>query len=58
MYKKKVGGTVQVVGVYVDDFISTRSSVNVIMRFKEQIKKLFAMSDLGLLYYYLGIEVK
>jgi hypothetical protein len=38
--------------------IITDSSVNNIIKFKEQMSGLFKMSDLGLLSYYLGIEVK
>jgi hypothetical protein len=38
--------------------IITDSSVNNIIKIKEQMSGLFKMSDLGLLSYYLGIEVK
>jgi hypothetical protein len=47
-----------IVGVYVDDLIITGPSTTEIGKFKEQMKNLFSMSDLGLLSYYLGIEVK
>ena len=43
---------------YVDDLIITGSSKEDIGSFKEEMKKSFEMSDLGLLSYYLGIEVK
>jgi hypothetical protein len=46
-----------IVGVYVDDLIITGSDEDEIKRFKAEMKKLFEMSDLGLLNYYLGIEV-
>jgi hypothetical protein len=45
------------VGVYVDDLIITGGSTREIEAFKNQMKNLFSMSDLGLLSYYLGIEV-
>ncbi|KAJ9566785.1 LOW QUALITY PROTEIN: hypothetical protein OSB04_002751 [Centaurea solstitialis] len=45
------------IGVYVDDLIVTGSSKKEIETFKDQMKKKFEMSDLGLLAYYLGIEV-
>lgn len=45
------------VGVYVDDLVITRSSTTDINIFKSQMQELFEMSDLGLLSYYLGIEV-
>jgi hypothetical protein len=47
-----------VVGVYVDDLVITGSSSSSIKKFKGQMAKIFRMSDLGLLSYYLGIEVK
>jgi hypothetical protein len=46
-----------VVGVYVDDLIITVSNLDNIRLFKEEMAAVFKMSDLGLLYYYLGIEV-
>lgn len=45
------------VGVYVDDLIITGTTAADIISFKEQMQKLFKMSDLGRLSYYLGIEV-
>lgn len=47
-----------VVGVYVDDLIICGPSVSSIAEFKQQMMKTFSMSDLGLLSYYLGMEVK
>jgi hypothetical protein len=52
------GGVRLVVGVYVDDLIITGNSKSEIMKFKSEMTKMFKMSDLGLLHYYLGIEVK
>ncbi|WVZ54792.1 hypothetical protein U9M48_005538 [Paspalum notatum var. saurae] len=46
------------VGVYVDDLIICGPNVGEINKFKQQMMKSFKMSDLGLLSYYLGIEVK
>ncbi|WVZ94594.1 hypothetical protein U9M48_040467 [Paspalum notatum var. saurae] len=47
-----------VVGVYVDDLVIIGASKKEIEAFKAQMKKTFRMSDLGLLTYYLGIEVE
>jgi hypothetical protein len=44
--------------VYVDDLIIIGSSSSSIKTFKNQMAVTFKMSDLGLLSYYLGIEVK
>jgi hypothetical protein len=46
-----------VVEVYVDDLVITGSSHSDIDKFKEEMKSTFQMSDLGLLKYYLGLEV-
>jgi hypothetical protein len=54
--RKKKQGTL-VVGVYVDDLIITGARMQDIKEFKE-MTALFKMSDLGLLSYYLGIEVE
>ena len=45
-------------GVYVDDLIITGTVSSCIKEFKAQMAQVFKMSDLGLLSYYLGIEVK
>jgi hypothetical protein len=44
--------------VYVDDLIISGPNVRDIVQFKFEMKKKFSMSDMGLLSYYLGIEVK
>lgn len=58
MYRKGKGVDILIVGIYVDDLIVTGSEVAGIQDFKHQMMKEFEMVDLGLLSYYLGIEVK
>jgi hypothetical protein len=58
VYKRNTEKESLLVGVYVDDLIVTGTSVSGINQFKEQMKTMFSMSDLGLLNYYLGIEVR
>ncbi|WVZ57628.1 hypothetical protein U9M48_007990 [Paspalum notatum var. saurae] len=56
VYVRGTGSGRLIVGVYVDDLVITgRSGIN---QFKADMMKLFRMSDLGLLSYYLGLEVK
>jgi hypothetical protein len=43
--------------VYVDDLVITGANRQGIQKFKK-VEKLFKMSDLGMLHYYLGIDVK
>jgi len=52
------GRTNLLVDVYVDDLIITGAKEGGVEAFKEEMKRLFRMSDLGLLSYYLGIEVR
>ncbi|MDM1625928.1 hypothetical protein HX072_24750, partial [Escherichia coli] len=57
VYKRVRNGSLILVGVYVDDLIITGSNLEGISEFKIQMQNCFRMSDLGLLSYYLGIEV-
>lgn len=47
-----------IVVVYVDYFIVTKNNTEEVKKFKQQMMSEFDMSDLGLLSYYLGIEVE
>ena len=47
-----------IIGVYVDDMIITGSKSQRIMEFKEGMKQVFEMTDLGILSSYLGIEIR
>jgi hypothetical protein len=58
IYVRRNGNVQLVVGVYVDDIIITCSDCDNIRSFKEEMAARFKMSDLCLLHYYLGIEVK
>jgi hypothetical protein len=58
MYTQGKGIHRLIVGVYVDDLVITGGDVAEIKHFKQDMKSTFQMSDLGLLNYYLGLEVK
>ncbi|KAK2993848.1 hypothetical protein RJ640_027325 [Escallonia rubra] len=47
-----------IVGLYVDDLIFTGNNVKMFDDFKKEMAKEFEMTDIGLMSYYLGIEVK
>lgn len=57
VYTRGTGNARLIVGVYVDDLIITGAHSETIQSFKGEMHSLFRMSDLGLLSYYLGIEV-
>jgi len=44
--------------LYVDDLIFMGSDETLVEEFKEEMKEEFEMTDLGLLKYFLGIEVQ
>ena len=58
LYIKENDDKIIIVDLYVDDLIFTCNDDSLIANFKEVIKIKFEMSDLGLLRYFLGIEVK
>jgi hypothetical protein len=57
MYRRNHDDDILLVEVYVDDLVITGSSSAAVEEFKEEMKSAFLMSDLGLLSFYLGIEV-
>nr|GEV88543.1 zinc finger, CCHC-type [Tanacetum cinerariifolium] len=57
IYTKTSKDLTLLIGVYVDDLIITGTPKKQINKFKAQMEEKFKMSDLGLLAYYLGIEV-
>nr|GEX41344.1 zinc finger, CCHC-type [Tanacetum cinerariifolium] len=57
IYTKASKDSLLLVGVYVDDLIITGTPKKEIDKIKAQMEEKFEMSDLGLLAYYLGIEV-
>ena len=57
VYRKTVNSSILVVAVYVDDLFVTGADKKIIDVFKVEMASKFAMSDLGKLSYYLGIEV-
>ncbi|GKC32579.1 retrovirus-related pol polyprotein from transposon TNT 1-94, partial [Tanacetum coccineum] len=58
LYNKKQGiNDLLIVSLYVDDMIYTSSSPQLIHDFQVSMKKMFDMTDLGELQYFLGLEV-
>jgi hypothetical protein len=57
IYRRGNGGNALLVGVYIDDLVIIDTKDAEVTSFKEEMKATFQMSDLGLLSFYLGIEV-
>ncbi|KAD7116621.1 hypothetical protein E3N88_03889 [Mikania micrantha] len=58
VYKRNQKGKTVIMGVYVDDLLITGECKEEINKVKKKMEENFEMTDLGLLNYYLGIEVK
>lgn len=58
LYVKKEGVELLVVCIYVDDLIYIETSVQMVESFKQKMMKDFEMTDLGVMRYFLGIQVK
>eukprot|EP00253_Pinus_taeda_P027789 PITA_27789 len=57
VYTKKVGKSLIILVLYVDDLILTGSDQNLINHVKSSLKKKFEMTDLGHLPYFFGLQV-
>jgi hypothetical protein len=57
LFVKKVGRRVVYLVVYVDDLFITGNNDDYITSIKKELQKVFDMTNLELLHYYLGIEV-
>jgi hypothetical protein len=57
IYRRGNRGNALLVGVYVDDLVITGTKDAEVPAFNEEMKVTFQMSNLGLLSFYLGIEV-
>ena len=55
--KVNAAGESLIVSIYVDDMLVTGSKIELIQRFKDEIEKIFEMTDLGVRNYFPGIEV-
>jgi len=56
--KIKESGDTLIVCLYMDDMIFTRNNPKIFGDFKQEMIKEFEMTDIGLMTYYLGIEIK
>ena len=58
LYTKQDNGNILLVCLYVDDLIFTGNNPRMFEDFKKAMAREFEMTDIGLMSYYLGIEVK
>lgn len=58
LYVKLLGNDLVIVSLYVDDLFVTGSRRDLIEDFKKEMSQVFEMTDLGIMSYFLGMEVK
>jgi hypothetical protein len=58
VYVRGIGSDLLIVGVYVDDLVVVGANQAEVIKFKGEMVRLFNMSDLGPLHYYLGKSVR
>ncbi|KAL4388514.1 hypothetical protein GQ457_09G023930 [Hibiscus cannabinus] len=58
LYIKKSDDEILVVSLYVDDLLVTGSRLQLIEKFKDEMKEVFEMTDLGEMTFFLGEEVQ
>ena len=57
LFIKKDGHNITIVAVYVDDIILTGNDIACISQLKHYLNDTFSIKDLGILHYFLGLEV-
>ena len=58
LYVKHKGNNLLIVSFYVDDLLVTGNDIRLVEEFKQEMMQAFEMTDLGLMTYFLGIEIK
>ncbi|KAJ8775065.1 hypothetical protein K2173_020069 [Erythroxylum novogranatense] len=58
LYTKKVAGSIVVISLYVDDILVTGNDCKQINQLKHDLMQTFEMTDLGVMTYFLGMEIK
>ena len=58
LYVKHQSNEVLMISLYVDDLLVTGNNAGMIQEFKQEMMKVFEMTDLGLMTFFLGLEIK
>ena len=57
LYVKQTGDDILIISLYVDDFFVTGNNTCNVEKFKQEMMDVFEMTDLGLMTFFLGMEV-
>ena len=58
LYVKHESNDILIVSLYVDDLLLTGNDAKLVEEFKQEMMKVFEMTDLGLMTFFLGMEIK
>jgi hypothetical protein len=58
LYVKKINNDVLIISLYVDDLLVIGSNTQQVEKFKKKMMQVFEMTDLGLMSFFLGMEIK
>jgi len=58
LYVKQNGAIILIISLYVDDLLVTGNNTSLVEKFKQEMMKVFEMTDLGLMTFFLGMEIK
>ena len=58
LYVKCLNSKILIVSLYVDDLLVTGSNIAFVEEFKQNMMKVFEMTDCGKMAFFLGMEVK
>lgn len=58
LYVKHHDIDILIVSLYVDDLLVTGNNIDYVQNFKQEMKKVFEMTDLGLMSFFLGMDIR
>ncbi|KZV25304.1 retrovirus-related Pol polyprotein from transposon TNT 1-94 [Dorcoceras hygrometricum] len=58
LYVKHTGTDILIISLYVDDLLVTGNNTNIVEKFKQEMMEIFEMTNLGLMTFFLGMEIK
>jgi hypothetical protein len=58
LYIKKTNNDNLIISLYVDDLLVTGSNAQQVENFKQKMMQAFEMTDIGLMMFFLGMEIK
>jgi hypothetical protein len=57
LYVKQNGANILIISLYVDDLLVTGNNTSFVEKFKQEMMEVFEMTDLGLMTFFLGMEI-